>query len=78
MTGWIELYTIPGNSIVGHPKMFGRRLLKVKREGIGYDIVTSLGALGSHTRKVMHRLDKLTFNIPFNNGEKVYVLIKNL
>lgn len=75
MTGhWITINAIPGLKYVSSTQILLRRVLKVKREGMGYDIVYS-GALTD--RQVSHKFSKLTFKNAFLFGEKVYVLIKD-
>lgn len=77
-TGWITINAVQGSTIVGNPLLFGRTILKVKREGQGYEIVYNPVALAAASRRVMHITNKLTFTQPFNASEKIYVLIKNL
>lgn len=77
----ITLNTVAGAKVVGDPSLFGLhrgKILKVKRSGTGYDIVYSSVSLGTDERKVWYKGtdDKLRFNVPFNSGEKIYVLLK--
>lgn len=80
-----KVYNAPGGQYsITDPVLSYTSVLKVKREGLGYDIIIT-GAAGN--RQVLYETSagRITFLIPFNEGgpgfptdlqEKVYVLYK--
>lgn len=75
---WISITAIAGASSILDSRLAYRKILKIKREGIGYDIVYSST---TDTRKVWFQRTqgRLRFasSVPFLSGEIIYVLIKN-
>jgi hypothetical protein len=73
-----EILTLPaGSQQVGSLKLFGVRLLKVKRDGVGYDIIYSSAP---NVRQVLHSpvSGRLKFHVPAGtSNEDIYVLIKD-
>jgi hypothetical protein len=81
---WITLFTTAGTSRVASPSLAHRNLLKIKRDGRGYDLVTVNPAFPvpppSGTRKVSYTpgfgLVVFPADVVFNNFEKVYALVE--
>jgi hypothetical protein len=80
---WITIFTTAGTYRASSHLMAHRNLLKVKRDGRGYDIVTVNPGFpvppAAGTRQVSYTpgLGALDFpeDIMFNAGEKVYALV---
>lgn len=74
--------TTPGADFIAVPELAFVTVLKVKREGLGYDVTTASTFPGN--RQVRHQVSSgiLTFLVPFNDvgggiGEPIYVLFKS-
>lgn len=77
MTG--EYYTYrpaTGSTQIVDPRLWGRRILLIEREGEEVDVVYNSAQAGN--RKAQHIAvgGRLKFDTPFSDGERVYVLIK--
>jgi hypothetical protein len=78
---WTTYNTTPGSRSIRVPAY--REILKVKREGLGHDVInaTSLFLSGfdsplDRTCMYIRWFGTLRFKTAFNPGEKVYVLSK--
>jgi hypothetical protein len=72
---WFTFNTIPGAVQIADARLWGRVLLKVKRDGGGCNITLGV-ATGSRDVQTLPLTARMKFRTPFNPGEKVYVLIK--
>lgn len=58
------IYGMPGNTSVVHSSIANVSMLKVKRQGLGYDIIVS-GSPGNRQVKYDSSAGKLTFALAF-------------
>lgn len=67
---------VPGTTQIGHPSLYGVRMLGVSRSGDVLDLGTFPAAPGNH--KYTYGLSTIYFDPtnPFNLGEKVWVIFE--